>query len=206
MRVILSIVLMLLTLHSRENPFFPTDSIDDMPITSNKIEKYPPLNRIALSFPDYARVLQEVSISYKNLDGTVEKRSIKVNRSVDWHIPLFISQSYMSSEKQIKVSKKISPREIDFKFIDFSISKKEITIKTEDKMKRHFLLINPHRIVLDFIRDADFLSYKKILKRVPFTLLRMGNHEGYYRVVIDLDGHYRYSIDSIQSGYKIRIF
>ncbi len=206
MKILLSVLLIFLTLHSRENPFFPADSLEDMPITSNKTEKYTPLNRAAISLPDYARVLEEVTIKYKNLDGSIESKSIKVNRSVDWHIPLFISQTYMNSEdKKTNIKNKIS-KKIGFKFINFTILEKEIFINTADKLIRNFFLVNPHKIVLDFKREANFLTYKKKLSTIPFTLLHVGNHDGYYRVVITLDGRYQYKIDSTDSGYKIKIF
>lgn len=196
-----------MALQSRENPFFPTESIDEMPITSNQIVSYPPLSRAAITLPDQARVLEEVTISYKNLDGSIDKKSIQVNKSVDWHIPLFISQSYVLAEQNLnKLPKKRRKSEkVDFKFINFSISKKEILIHTKDKLIRNFLLISPHRIVIDFRRDANFLSYEKALKTVPFTELRMGNHDGYYRIVIHLDGRYRYVTKTTDSGYRIRV-
>jgi len=178
-----------------------------MPITSNQITKYPPLKRVAISLPDQARVLEEVTVSYKNLDGSIEKKTIQVDRSVDWHIPLFISQSYNTTDKAEKSTSKVKKRtrNIDFEFINYTISKKEILIHTEDKLIRNFLLVNPHRIVLDFKREANFLSYEKSLTTIPFKELRMGNHDGYYRVVISLDGRYRYQTDTTNSGYKILI-
>lgn len=194
-----------MTLDARENPFFPDQSIESMPITSNHINTYPLLKRAAISLPDQARVLEEVTISYKTLDGSIEKKSLKVNRSVDWHIPLFISQSYASSDEDRVVSKPLKSQNVRFKFIDFQISDKTIQIKTDDKLIRNFLLVNPHRIVLDFERDANFLSYGKSLNTQPFTQLRIGNHDGYYRVVISLDGRYRYGLESTHTGYAIRI-
>jgi len=207
LRVILFILLTYIALTARENPFFPTESIDSMPITSNQITKFPPLKRVAISLPDYARVLEEITVSYKNLDGSIEKKTIQVNRSIDWHIPLFVSQSYNTTDKIEKATSKVKreARRIDFKFINYTISKKEILIQTKDKLIRNFLLVNPHRIVLDFKREANFLSYEKTLTTVPFKELRMGNHDGYYRVVISLDGHYRYETNIIESGYKILI-
>lgn len=207
MRVILFIALTYIALIARENPFFPTESMDSMPITSNQITKYPPLKRIAISLPDHARVLKEITISYKNLDGSIEKKSIEIERYVDWHIPLFVSQSYSPTDKAEKSISKVEDkkRRIDFKFINFTISKKEILVHTKDKLIRNFLLVNPHRIVLDFKREANFLSYEKILTTIPFKKLRMGNHDGYYRVVISLDGHYRYQTDTTNSGYRIQI-
>jgi hypothetical protein len=198
--------LSLIALYARENPFFPDESIESMPITSNQIQKYPLLNRAAISLPDQARVLEEITISYKNLDGSIEKKSIQVNRSVDWHIPLFISQSYATSDEKVMIhSNPKTEQRVDFDFINFQVSEKTIQIKTDDKLRQNFLLVNPHRIVLDFEREANFLSYKKTLKTVPFTQLRLGNHDGYYRVVITLDGRYRYELESTHSGYRIQI-
>ena len=208
MRLILFALLACMVLSARENPFFPTESIDSMPITSNQIKKYPPLNRVAMSLPNHARVLEEITVSYKNLDGSIEKKSIQVNRSIDWHIPLFVSQSYANTAKiENKKSKpKKKTRAIDFKFINFTVHKREIIIDTKDKLVRNFLLVSPHRIVLDFKREANFLSYTKSLNIVPFKELRMGNHDGYYRVVIRLDGPYRYKTDVLDSSYKISIY
>lgn len=207
MRVILFIALTYIALIARENPFFPTESMDSMPITSNQITKYPPLKRVAISLPDQARILKEITVSYKNLDGSIEKKSIEVERYVDWHIPLFVSQSYSPRDKaEISISKAENKREyIDFKFINFTIGKKKVLIHTKDKLIRNFLLVNPHRIVLDFKREANFLSYEKILTSIPFKKLRMGNHDGYYRVVISLDGRYEYQTDTIDSGYRVQI-
>jgi hypothetical protein len=194
-----------IALTARENPFFPTESIDSMPITSNQITKYQPLKRVALSLPNHARVLEEITVSYKNLDGSIEKKTIQVNRSIDWHIPLFVSQSYTIVDETKSTKTKKKAKKINFKFIDFDISKNEMLVHTKDELIRNFLLINPHRIVLDFKREAHFLSYEKSLTTLPFKELRIGNHDGYYRVVISLDGHYQYEIDPLGSSYKIII-
>jgi hypothetical protein len=205
-RVVIFTFLILLQLSARENPFFPADNIETMPITSNKIDSYAPLKRVAVSFPDYARVLESVTISYKNLDGSIEKKDIKIGRSIDWHIPLFISQSYDSdSNRYEKSSVDRGVDKVDFKFIDFQVSKNTMKIKTSDKLIRNFLMINPHRIVLDFKREANFLSYKRKLKTIPFIKLHIGNHDGYYRVVIYLDGKYRYETSSTAYGYIINV-
>ncbi|MEA3522250.1 MAG: AMIN domain-containing protein [Campylobacterota bacterium] len=198
MKILLSIFIILMPLLSRENPFFPADSIEAMPITSNKVMSYPSLKRVAISLPDQARVLEDITISYKNLDGSIEKKSIQVNRAVDWHIPIFISQSYGATKEKER-------QKINFEFINFTINKNEILINTKNSLIRNFLLVSPHRIVLDFKHEANFLSYEKVLKKIPFTKLRIGNHDGYYRVVISLDGRYRYETDTTSYGYRIRV-
>lgn len=198
------------SLHGRENPFFPADELGNIPVTSNKITSYPPLKRAAITLPDQARVLQEVTIKYKNLDGSVESKSIQVEHAVDWHIPLFISQSYSSdSEKKstVNTTKKSSKKRetIPFNFIDLKFSELSVDAVTKDSLLRHFIMVNPHRIVLDFKRDANFLSYAKDVKTIPFKNVRIGNHDGYYRVVISLDGRYRYSVTPKENRYQITL-
>ena len=68
------------------------------------------------------------------------------------------------------------------------------------------MLVDPHRIVMDFEREANFLSFEKKLKTLPFMDVRIGNHDGYYRVVIALDGHYRFTTEKIPSGYRISLY
>jgi hypothetical protein len=39
----------------------------------------------------------------------------------------------------------------------------------------------------------------------PFVLATMGDHDGFYRIAILLDGQYRYDIAKITEGYKINL-
>ncbi len=159
-----------------------------------------------MSLPDQARVLEEVTIKYKNLDGTIETQMIHVNQSVDWHLPLFISQSgapIRTNEAQNAGNSKAEM--VDFKFIFLHVREKVVEIRTKDRLIRHFLMVSPHRVVLDFEREASFLSYEKRLSTLPFTQVRLGNHEGYYRAVLTLDGRYRYAIEPTQEGLRISI-
>ena len=90
------------------------------------------------------------------------------------------------------------------KFISFYTDYEKLKIKTEDKLIRDFKLIKPDRIVLDFKRDANFRSYKfkgfKIFKK-----LKLGNHSGYYRAVIELDGIYMFDIKKRDYGYLLEV-
>ncbi len=72
-------------------------------------------------------------------------------------------------------------------------------------MLRNFLLVNPHRIVMDFKRDTDIRSYIKKYPKDIFRSVRIGGHKGYYRVVVELDGHYRYSMKKTSDGYVIKL-
>jgi hypothetical protein len=186
---------------ARENPFFPSSGETDMPITSNEVNRLEPLKRVTLTLPSTARTIESVTIRYKNLDGSVHQVSEKLANSVDWHLPIFVSQNYGgvgSEPKKIDRYKKIA----GLKFIHLYENTKSFKLITNDKLLRNFLLTKPQRIVCDFKRDIDIRSYEKeinsqgIVKKV-----KLGNHKGYYRVVIELDGFYRYKLDAIKGSY-----
>lgn len=192
---------------ARDNPFFPSESVKDMPVSSNIIETRDPLKRAALTLPDSARIIKEIAVKYQNLDGTIETKSISLDHTVDWHLPLFVSQSYANSKPLDKSEPpETETRQIvaDFEFIKFAVIGKELHIMTEDRLIRHFLMINPYRIVLDFQRDADFRTFTQNVTITPYVKIVLGNHKGYYRSVITLDGQYSINISKEPSGIVIR--
>ncbi len=197
-KVLLSCLIISSLALARENPFFPSDGVKDLPITSNSDTRRPQLKRTAMTLPDSARILKQVTIKYQNLDGSLETKSIALDHKVDWHVPIFISQSYNDSKLSTKPKKRhltsstLSKSISDF--IDYSISKNSITLTTQDKLLRHFIMINPHRVVMDFRRDSSFKSKNIPLKSKPFTMIKYGNHSNYYRIVAVLDGKYRYTL------------
>ena len=222
MKVLIAIFLLLSLLEARENPFFPSNGERELPFTSNNNKTLPPLKKTSISLPSKARVLESVSVKYKNLDGSIESKTIKVENTIDWHLPLFISQSYSEDtptqnrdmqviEKKDKISNisenKISKEEkfTSFAYANFSISGKSFMIDTKDELLRNFLLSKPHRIVLDFKRDANIKALTKVNEGSVFAKMRIGNHDGYYRVVLELDGHYRYSLEKVSQGYQITL-
>jgi len=208
-RFFLLIFSLFLLLEARENPFFPTVGEQDIPITSNEDRTLPSLKRATLTFPPEARTIQKVTVEYKNLDGSISKKSIVLQNSIDWHLPLFISQNYTlqnnskkiknytNSKKKSRVFKKIAGN----REVKFSILSKSLKVLTKDKMIRNFLLVNPHRIVMDFKKDISTKSYIKKFPKSIFKKIRIGNHSGYYRVVVELDGYYRYKLKKEKSAY-----
>ena len=211
-RLFLALLFLPLLLAARENPFFPVDSTEDIPLTSNKIEKAPPLKRATLTFPTTARIIESVTVEYKNLDGSIATKKIQLHNAIDWHLPLFISQNYAQADEDKKPSihkkKRKTAKKTEYKkvaslpFITFYVNQKKLKVKTNDKLLRDFLLVKPHRIVCDFQRDTDIRSYiKDIDKGTYFKKIRVGTHKGYYRVVIELDGHYQYKIKKTTSAY-----
>ena len=196
-------------LFGRENPFFPVTSSQEIPLTSNQVQKLEPLKRATMTLPSTARTLESVTVEYKNLDGSIATKKIELGNAIDWHLPIFISQNYDSSPELPRISKKNKKnREVFYKkiaslpFISFYIAAKQLKVITKDKMLRNFLLVKPHRIVCDFGRQIDIKSYiKDINKPSLFRKIRVGTHRGYYRVVIELDGYYQYNVKQLKTGY-----
>ncbi|MEN4053822.1 MULTISPECIES: AMIN domain-containing protein [Sulfurimonas] len=212
-RLFLALLFLPLFLFARENPFFPIDTAENIPLTSSKIEKAPPLKRATLTFPSTARILESVTVEYKNLDGSIATKKIQLHNAVDWHLPLFISQSYYEPSTEgkqsviVKKKKRPAPKKAQYKkivslnFITFYAYGKKLNVVTKEKLLRDFLLTKPHRIVCDFKRETDIGSYVKSIKHSLFKKIRVGTHKGYYRVVIELDGYYQYKVKKTSSGY-----
>ena len=202
--------LLLLNIEARENPFFPSDGEADIFITSNEITSLPQLKRATVTLPTDARVIESVTINYKNLDGSLSTKTVQLENLIDWHLPIFISQNYnevKSKRKGYPVALKI--KKVNFKqiakirYAKFLSSNKTLKIITKDKLIRSFTLVKPHRVVLDFKRDSHMKSYVKNSKNNIFKAIRVGNHSGYYRVVVELDGHYKSDVNKLKNGYAV---
>lgn len=201
-KIFTALLFTIISLSARENPFFPSSGEADITYTSNQDTKVAPLKRATMTLPSSARIIESVTVKFKNLDGSVEEKSIDLGNSVDWHLPVFISQNYGGTTSEPKTIKKVNYTKVaGLKFISLYESKKTLKVVTKDKMIRNFLLTKPHRIVCDFKRDIDIRSYEKSIKNSIVKRVRLGNHKGYYRVVIELDGYYRYKVKEINGGY-----
>ncbi len=201
--------LLSISLNARENPFFPSPGQKDLLSTTNKDLSVEPLKRAAISLPSSARTIQKVIVEYKNLDGSIQKRSISLNNAVDWHLPIFISQSMGEIEqKGVQTSKKEIVYEDLFssKYISFSKNNKNLKINTKDQLIRSFLLAKPYRLVLDFKRDVSLKSQSKSFKSKIFKKISLGTHSGYYRAVVLLDGQYRFKKFKESYGYRIKLY
>ncbi len=241
MRFILLFCLSLLFLAARENPFKPIIDNTVLPVTSNKIEKAPPFRKVKVQLPVDARVLTSVAIYYQSLDGSIKKEIVAIDRSVDWHNPIVITQAETEKSRKTKspkqavsktessVSKKshkkpsagkkphrakekqsvaASLKTVEYSplpFVSLKFEKHSIRIVTGDEKIRAFHLTNPFKVAVDFRRKAAFLTKHRTLETPPFKAVDIGNHKGYYRVVITFDAPYRYTISKIADGYIISL-
>jgi len=200
-------------LQARENPFLPAKGISQPNYTTNTPEKIPPFTHTSIEFSPSARVLQSITVTSKNLDGTITNKTININKTIDWHKHLELSQE---NTKDIKLTnktkqpeKKVEKKELfkkvaSLKFITFYTSKQTIKLTTNDKLLRNFKLIKPDRIILDFKRDTNF-STKTFKGSEIFKKITLGNHKNYYRVVLELDGHYIYSISNKKNNIFVEL-
>ena len=208
-------IILLISLDARENPFFPSSGELEIPFSSNENRQKPVLKNASIELPSQARILKKVTVEYKSLDGSIQTKSIELDNSIDWHLPLFISQSYSPISRNTKIiikeikhikNKKTSYKKLlTFKHSSFYSDNKTLKIVTKDKLIRNFLLINPHRIVLDFDNDTSFKTIEKKNKNNKFCKIRIGNHSKYYRVVIELDGFYKYNMKKVSDGYLFKL-
>jgi len=218
-KVIILMVLFFYALQARENPFFFESNLKQLPYTSNADKNLPPLKRAAITLPSNARTVEKVIVSYKTLDGSVKEKSIILGNSIDWHLPVFISQNYVISEikqnktkqkqeKYIKHTKSKETKSIKIaqrSYIKFLSLNKKLELITKSIKIRDFLLVKPHRIVIDFKKKSDIRNYVQKVPNNIFKVITIGNHDGYYRVVIELDGYYQYSMQKSANGYIITL-
>jgi len=194
-------------LFARENPFVPAGDI---------INEAPPKDEIGyfkdvrFRLPDSARVLKAIKVSYQNLDGSIDEKIISIEKKFDWHHSFILTQGDMPAKASVKPTKKETPKlktkKLEFGgFIKFEVSKEFVKIITKDMKIRDFMVSKPYKVVLDFKRDANFLTKSFKLNTPPFVSIVLGNHQGYYRVVVELDGHYIYHLKKEGDTYTITL-
>lgn len=210
------LILACLTLFARENPFTPVQGEEALgKATSIKESRAFFLNQ-TIKLPSSARVLKSMQIHYQNLDGSIESKSVKIDKNIDWHDELILQKKLpVTASKQVmqpmeKISKKDkTPSYLDeIKFLnrlEIQFGKNKIFIKTKDKKIRDFLVTSPYKIVLDFRANLSFRTQQHSLHVKPFSNVVFGNHSGYYRLAITLDGQYLYELQTTKEGIFIRV-
>lgn len=194
MALILSVVV------ARDNPFEAIKSSDTIGEATYKKDTRKNFINAKLKLPSTARILKSVEFKYQNLDGSIESKKVNIDKKIDWHNEFVIGK--LGSKQNRQISKKVKSKykivtkvkTLNFKkIVNFKIDGNSIFVKTEDKKIRDFLVTNPHKIVVDFKSKDAFNTKIYNLNMKYFKKIIIGNHEGYYRVVIELDGKYLYN-------------
>jgi hypothetical protein len=89
--------------------------------------------------------------------------------------------------------------------LSFFINQNEITLFTKDIKLRDFLIADPYKVVVDFRKASSYGTKTLEFKKAPFVSATLGTHDGFYRIAILLDGHYRYDIQAFNGGYIIKL-
>lgn len=222
------------SLNARENPFEITNSPAFVGKTTELKDNKTDFNSMTLNLPSTARILKSVSIAFQNLDGSISEEVVAIEQNVNWHDPLILSTKKVDNNKASKEvtpialplekpkEKKIANVMVDkeeksqmqskidtsFKLGDgvlLDIVNNEIKITTKDSKIRDFLISEPFKIVVDFKKEGSFITKTVAFPKPPFVSATLGNHDGFYRIAILLDGHYRYDLQSVEGGYIIKL-
>lgn len=202
-----------ITLVARENPFESVETTGTTGKATYKKDTRENFSQEQFKLPSTARILKTIEFSFQNLDGSIETKSINVDKKIDWHDELVIKklnevEDNIQAPVDIAIPKLVEKKKIEINFKNtalFTISDKELHVKTSDNKIRDFMVTNPHKIVLDFENDLAFYTEVHELKTKYYKSITIGNHDGYYRIAIELDGKYQYDLEKTKDGYLINL-
>ena len=179
--------LLVIVLYARQNPFVPVVTNQN-----NNIIKKQFFNSKKFNLPSDARILKSVTFKYQSVTGSIKTIEFSINQSIDWHNPVLL--------KSLQKTPLIEAIKVNF--LTFYIKKHKVLIETQDKLLRNFVLVKPFRYVIDFKANKNFLTYTKKTNSFIKKIV-LGNHNGFYRVVLYLDGIYKPEIKKEAKGYLI---
>lgn len=206
--IFITCLLLASSLIARENPFEALKTSSTTGKATYKEDTRKDFSNLKANLPSSARILKSVEFHFQNLDGSLESMNIEIDKKVDWHDELTLSNDHFNAPTPTMVAsvptKKVAKnlKSINFKnIIKFSIDGKSLHVKTSDKKIRDFLVTKPYKIIIDFKRELSFYTKVYNLKTRYFRSITLGKHNGYYRVAIELDGKYLYNKQKVKDGY-----
>ncbi|MDE5603169.1 MAG: AMIN domain-containing protein [Helicobacter sp.] len=170
------------------------------PKSSGQLTNLPELNlftKTEITLPSTARKIKKIMIDYQNLDGSIATFEKALDGNIDWHLPLTLTQ-----EIQLPNTQAITKSDFTLgDSFDFSIDKQKILLKTAFILIRDFTLASPTRLILDFTNTANKPLNEFLTTNLPFiTEVSLQTHLNFYRITLNLDGQYNYSIKTNEEG------
>ncbi|MBN1839397.1 MAG: AMIN domain-containing protein [Campylobacterales bacterium] len=224
---------LIISIEARENPFETTNAPEVVGKTTQIEEKRIDFKSTSITLPSSARILKSVTLTFQNLDGSIEEEHQNIDQNIDWHHPLLLSpqgveKSTPPPAAPIAPVPPLTKKNIEGKELKSVPSMPSVKTKSEERVKlaegiflfaegneikiftkdlkiRDFLIADPYKIVLDFKRTHSFATKTVDLKKNPFVLVTLGEHKDFYRIAILLDGHYRYDLQTFEGGYSIKL-
>ena len=188
MRFIVTLLTLLpLLLFARDNPFTPNNQHETVKPQVSKPKVHPQRHVVAPNVP-----VEVVKQEKKTAAPTVLRQV---------HKPI-----HAKTKPKIHPRRKSFKKEVvNYEKARFVFQEKSVYIETKDKMIKHFSIVNPPSIVIDYKAKSDFASKRKILNNRFFTKLEMGSHRTRYRVVFRLDKKHRYALSKTKYGQLLSI-
>ena len=213
MKYIFLLFFIVLGLVARENPFQQLLNEKDIDMSeAPNLPKPKYFTTEKINLPSSARVVEDIIIKYKNVDGSIAQKSIRVNKDIDWHYPLTLTHTKkdntnipppISDNITLAFKKIVTLKPFDFLSID--VYKNRIFLQTKDLKIRSFVTANPPKIVIDLDRDIPHTKKLKINEDSFFEEIEIGRHSKYYRVALKLDGKYNHTLKKVDGGYLVEV-
>lgn len=182
-----------LFLHANQNPFVIDANQRDFQ-AQQKNKGKPHLTTESIQLPSNARELKSVTLTFQNLDGTLESKQLLVDKTIDWHYPIKITQQ--------EAIRNIAKRYFSLNDFEFYMEGKTFVINSKKhRILRHFLLANPTTIVVDFSRDKGAAYDGSIgTGEQYYSKVGVNAKSDLYRISIELDGIYQYTLKSAKNN------
>lgn len=192
----IGLVVVLSVLLARDNPFEPEINSKNLQGGFNGIyDSY--FKEIHVDLPTSARILKQITLTYQDIDGSIHSKVVGIDKSIDWHYPLKLSQRTLNQtpfEKRYQIQ--------DF---DFLMASNTMILRSPYKILRSFVLVNPYRIVLDTQKGPLDIYQNMDLNQKFFSHIKVGTHKDYYRITLILDGKYRYLLEEKNGAYELKL-
>ncbi|WP_187348915.1 AMIN domain-containing protein [Helicobacter pylori] len=196
LKKMIGLVVVLSVLLARDNPFEPEINSKNLQGGFSGIyDDY--LKEIHVDLPTSARILKKITLTYQDIDGSIHSKVVGIDKSIDWHYPLKLSQHTLNQtpfEKRYQIQ--------DF---DFLMTNNTMILRSPYKILRSFVLVNPYRIVLDTQKGPLDIYQNMDLNQKFFSQIKVGTHKDYYRITLILDGKYRYLLEEKNGAYELKL-
>ncbi|WP_033755707.1 AMIN domain-containing protein [Helicobacter pylori] len=196
LKKMIGLVVVLSVLLARDNPFEPEINSKNLQGGFSGIyDDY--LKEIHVDLPTSARILKKITLTYQDIDGSIHSKVVGIDKSIDWHYPLKLSQQTLNQtpfEKRYQIQ--------DF---DFLMANNTMILRSPYKILRSFVLVKPYRIVLDVQKGPLDIYQNMDLNQKFFSHIKVGTHKDYYRITLILDGKYRYLLEEKNGAYELQL-
>ncbi|WP_187892523.1 AMIN domain-containing protein [Helicobacter pylori] len=196
LKKMIGLVVVLSVLLARDNPFEPEINSKNLQGGfSGTYDDY--LKEIQVGLPTSARILKKITLTYQDIDGSIHSKVVGIDKNIDWHYPLKLSQHTLNQdafEKRYQIQ--------DF---DFLMANNTMILRSPYKILRSFVLVNPYRIVLDTQKGPLDIYQNMDLNQKFFSHIKIGTHKDYYRITLILDGKYRYLLEEKNGAYELQL-